>query len=94
MSELGEFLPLLFGCVVGVLAGPRAGPTRLRIALVLCVALGPMASLVNGEIGDRSFLIVFDIAQVLVAFGLTAIVVRQPRAKVILRRVLRSVQRS
>ena len=74
MGELGEFLPLLFGCVVALLAGPRPSPTRLRIAIFACVLLGPTASLINGEIGERSFLIVFDVVQVLVAFGLVQFV--------------------
>jgi hypothetical protein len=70
VGELGEFLPLLFGCVVALIAGPRPSPSRLRVAVVACVLLGPMASLINGEIGERSFLVVFDVIQVLVAFVL------------------------
>lgn len=74
MGELGEFLPLLFGCVVAVLTGPRPSPGRLRAAVVICVLLGPMASLINGEIGEKSFLVVFDVLQVVVAFVLVEMV--------------------
>jgi hypothetical protein len=70
VGELGEFLPLFFGCVLAVLTGPRPSPARLRAALALCVVLGPMASLINGEIGERSFFVVFDVAQVFLAFAL------------------------
>lgn len=77
MGELGEFLPLLFGFMVGVAFGSRPSPARLRIAIGLCLVLGPTASLINGEIGERSYLVVFDIAQVLVAFGLTAVALRR-----------------
>jgi len=70
VAELGEFLPLFFGCVLAALAGPHPSLTRLRGALALCIVLGPMASLINGEIGERSFLAIFDVAQVLLAFGL------------------------
>lgn len=70
MGELNEFLPLFFGCVVAAIAGPRPSPARLRVAVVVCVLLGPTASLINGEIGEKSFLVVFDVLQVLVAFVL------------------------
>jgi hypothetical protein len=67
VGELGEFLPILFGCLVALIAGPRPSPSRLRIAVLACVLLGPTASLVNGEIGARSFLVVFDVIQVMAA---------------------------
>jgi hypothetical protein len=49
------------------------------VALALCVVLGPVASLINGEIGERSFLVIFDVAQVLLAFGLTELALSRLR---------------
>jgi hypothetical protein len=68
---MGEFLPLLLGCGVGVLVGPRPGSTRLKLAVLVCLGLGPLATWLNGELGDSGWLIAFDAAQVVAAFALT-----------------------
>jgi hypothetical protein len=73
---VGEFVPLVFGLAAGALAGPITSGWPVLRWVALCVLLGVAASAVNGEVGDEPWLVVFDIAQVAVAFALTAVVAR------------------
>lgn len=52
---MGEFLPLLFGVLVGT-AVSRI-PRRLGVVLfpVLCIAMGALASAINGELAREGW---------------------------------------
>jgi hypothetical protein len=49
---MGEFLPLLLGCAVGVAFTGRSART-VRFAPLACVLTGALASALNGELGER-----------------------------------------
>jgi hypothetical protein len=78
-DRVREFLPLLFGIVSGWLASRRPGTLRLEAAVAVGVVLGPLASWINGELGESAWLVVFDIAQVAVAFAMTLFLARRLR---------------
>jgi hypothetical protein len=71
-----EFLPLLFGLVAGCLAGSRTN-LRTRGVLVVGIALGPLASWINGELAESAWLVLFDIAQVAAAFAMASLLARR-----------------
>jgi len=74
-----EFLPLLFGIVSGWLAGRRPGTLRLETAVAVGIVLGPLASWINGELGESAWQVVFDVAQVAAAFAMTVFLARRLR---------------
>jgi hypothetical protein len=76
-----EFLPLLFGVACGWLAGGRPASPRFKAAVALAIALGPVASWVNGELVESAWLVVFDVAQVAAAFAMTVLVMRRLPAR-------------
>lgn len=74
-----ELLPLLFGILSGSLASRRPGTLRPEAPVAVGVALGPLASWINGELGESAWLVVFDIAQVAAAFAMTLFLARRLR---------------
>jgi hypothetical protein len=73
---VGEFVPLIFGLAAGALAGSITPRVPLLRWGALCVLLGVAATAINGELEDEPWLVLFDIAQVAVAFALTVVVAR------------------
>ena len=74
-----EFLPLLFGIVSGWLAGRRPGTLRFEAAVAVGIVIGPLASWINGELGESAWHVVFDVAQVAAAFAMTIFLARRLR---------------
>jgi len=76
-----EVFPIMAGVVLTVMAYRFADPRfRLAVIAVLAVVIGFTASLISGELELSWGFVPVDIAQVLLAAGLTSLVLRrQPR---------------
>jgi hypothetical protein len=70
---MGEFLPLLLGCAVGVAFTGRSSRT-VRFAPVACVVAGALASALNGELNETlwALFVSFDAALVWLGAAVTA----------------------
>ena len=71
-----EFIPLVAGVVIALLVHPLANAKLRILALVLLSTVcGAVATLISGEILVSPAYLAFDIAQALLAAGVTMLVV-------------------
>jgi hypothetical protein len=81
---MDEVFPVLSGVVLGfIIARMQAGTLRNAVLMVASLALGFLAAWISGELAVSPWYVLVDVAQVLVAAILIAVLVKrwQSRAK-------------
>ncbi len=80
---MDEIFPVLSGVVLGfVIARMQSGALRNAVLIVASLALGLCASWISGELAVSSWYVLVDVAQVLVAAILVAVLVKKWSSRV------------